>query len=126
MKEFRTAIEAHDVEAVLALIADDVVFRSPIVYAPYHGRERVEQVLGAAGRVLEDFRYTRELASADGADHALVFTARVGDREIEGCDFMHTNADGLIDELYVMVRPLSAAMALAEAMKEQLEVVHGS
>ena len=46
--------------------------------------------------------------------------ARIGDRELEGCDFLHSNDDGLIDELYVMVRPLSAAMALADAMTKQL------
>jgi hypothetical protein len=44
----------------------------------------------------------------------------VGDREVEGCDFVHTNDEGLIDELYVMVRPLSGAVALAEAMKREL------
>jgi hypothetical protein len=50
----------------------------------------------------------------------LVFRARVGDREVEGCDFIHLNEEGLIDEVYVMVRPLSGVMALAEAMKRQL------
>ena len=55
-------------------------------------------------------------------DHALVFRARIGDREVEGCDFLHTNGDGLIDEMFVMFRPLSGAMALAEAMKRQLEL----
>jgi hypothetical protein len=60
------------------------------------------------------------LAAADGADHALVFQARIGDRDVEGCDFLHVNDDGLIDELSVMVRPLSAAVALAEAMQREL------
>ena len=120
MREFRTAIENRDLDGLMALMADDVVFRSPIVHAPYHGRASVEQLLRAVPEVFEDFRYTRELASADGADHALVFRTRIGGREVEGCDFLHTNAEGLIDELYVMVRPLSAAMALREAMKAQL------
>ena len=44
----------------------------------------------------------------------------MGDRELHGCDFLHTAQDGLIDELTVMVRPLSAALALAEAMKAEL------
>jgi hypothetical protein len=50
-----------------------------------------------------------------------VFAARVGDRELEGCDFLHENADGLIDEFVVMVRPLTAALALAEAMRAHFE-----
>ncbi|GAA2614478.1 hypothetical protein GCM10010304_79370 [Streptomyces roseoviolaceus] len=63
----------------------------------------------------------REINDADGRDHALVFTARVGDREINGCDFIHVDDNGLIDELTVMVRPLSGAQALAAAMGAQFE-----
>jgi hypothetical protein len=44
----------------------------------------------------------------------------VGNRELEGSDFLHVGDRGLIDELTVMVRPLSAALALAEAMKARL------
>jgi ketosteroid isomerase-like protein len=121
MQEFRTAVEARDVDAAVALLAEDVVFRSPVVFSPYRGREAVAPLLHAVSRVFEDFRYTREMGTADGHDHALVFEARVGDREIEGCDFLHTDADGAIDEMYVMVRPLSGTLALAEAMRAQLE-----
>jgi len=120
MQQFRDAVESHDVDALAALLSDDVVFRSPVVYRPYHGREQVEVLLRAVGQVLEDFHYTRQIGAPDAADHALVFSARVGDREVEGCDFMHVNDDGLIDELYVMFRPLSGVMALAEAMQRQL------
>jgi hypothetical protein len=54
-----------------------------------------------------------------------VFQARVGDKQIEGCDFIHLDDDGLIDELVVMVRPLSGALALAEAMQAQLAAEPG-
>jgi hypothetical protein len=70
--------------------------------------------------VFEDFSYTREIGAPDAPDHALVFQARVGDRQIEGCDFLHMDEHGSIDEFVVMVRPLSGALALAEAMKAQL------
>jgi len=123
MQQFREAVESHDIDALVALFSDDVVFRSPVVHRPYHGREQVEVLLRAVARVLEDFRYTRQIGAPDAADHALVFRARVGDREVEGCDFMHVREDGLIDELYVMFRPLSGVLALAEAMKRQLEAV---
>lgn len=120
MVPFRAAVEAQDLEAGVALLAEDVVFRSPIVFKPYHGREMVAPLLHAVSRVFEDFRYVREIGAPGERDHALVFEARIGDRQLEGCDFLHTNEDGLIDELVVMVRPLSAALALAEAMAAEL------
>jgi ketosteroid isomerase-like protein len=116
MHPFRAAIEARDMDAAVALLADDVVFRSPVVFTPYQGREAVRPILHAVSRVFEDFRYVREIGSQDGADHVLVFHARVGGREIDGSDFLHLDDDGSIDELTVMVRPLSAALGLAEAM----------
>ena len=121
MHPFRAAIEAQDIDAALALLAQDVVFRSPVVFKSYHGREAVAPLLLAVSRVFEDFRYEREIGAPDTRDHALVFSARIGDRELEGCDFLHTNEDGLIDDFCVMVRPLSGALALAEAMKAELE-----
>jgi hypothetical protein len=109
MHPFRSAIEARDVEAAVALMREDVVFRSPAVF-----------ILEAVVEVFQDFRYTREIGAADASDHALVFEARVGDKQLEGCDFLRHDEDGVISELTVMIRPLSAALALAEAMKAQL------
>jgi ketosteroid isomerase-like protein len=120
MHPFRAAIEAKDIDAAIALLAEDVVFRSPIVFKPYQGRDAVEPILRAVSQVFEDFTYTREIGSHDAADHALVFRARVGDRELEGSDFLHVDEDGSITELTVMVRPLSGAVALAEAMRALL------
>src|SRR3954464_7574930 len=120
MQQFREGIERRDLEGVFALLSEDVAFRSPIVHKPYQGREQVEVLLTAVAQVFEDFRYTREIGAPDASDSALVFRARIGDREVEGCDFIHVGSDGLIDELYVMVRPLTGARALAEAMKQQL------
>ncbi|GGJ06118.1 nuclear transport factor 2 family protein [Streptomyces brasiliensis] len=116
MRAFRKAIEARDLDAVEALLAEDVVFRSPVVFKPYTGRAITAAILREVAQVFEDFRYERELAGADGRDHALVFTARVGDRELSGCDFIQVDEAGLIADLTVMVRPLSGAHALAEAM----------
>ncbi len=120
MQQFRDAIERRDLEGLVALFSEDIVFRSPVVHTPYQGPAQVKALLRAVGQVLEDFRYIRQIGALDAADQALVFRARVGDREVEGCDFIHMNDDGLIDELYVMFRPLSGLLALAEAMKRQL------
>ena len=51
----------------------------------------------------------------------MVFKAKVDGLDIEGCDFLHENSDGLIDEFVVMVRPLSGALALADAMRAHFE-----
>lgn len=120
MQPFRAAIEARDIEAAIALLAPDVVFHSPIAFTPYRGAEQVGVILRAVFEVFADFRYVREIGAPDARDHALVFRATVGGKEIEGCDFLHLTADGAIDGFTVMVRPLNAAMALAEAMKARL------
>jgi hypothetical protein len=120
MHPFRSAVEAQDLDAAVALLSEDVVFRSPIVFKPYHGRAAVGALLAAVSRVFEDFSYLREIGAPDARDHALVFQARVGDKQVEGCDFLHVDENGSIDELVVMVRPLSGALALAEAMKAEL------
>jgi len=117
----RSALESRDVDAAVALLAPDVVFRSPIVHKPYRGPGAVRALLEGVLAVFEDFRYERVIGAPDAVDHALVFVARIGDRELEGCDFLHENADGLIDEFVVMVRPLTGAHALAEGMRAHFE-----
>lgn len=121
MRAFREAVEKLDLDAAEALLAPDVVFTSPVVFKPYAGKAITAAILRAVSGVFQDFRYVREINDVNGRDHALVFTARVGDREINGCDFIHVDDDGLIDEFTVMVRPLSGAQALAAAMGEQFE-----
>lgn len=120
MHPFREAVEAGEIEGMLELVSPDVVFSSPVVFRPYHGRDTLGVILRAVMRVLEDFRYEREIGADGAEDHALLFRARVGDRELQGCDFLHVGEDGLIDEFTVMVRPLSAALALAEAMRAEV------
>jgi hypothetical protein len=80
----------------------------------------VRRLLDAVLAVFEDFHYTREIGADGSRDHALVFETRVGDKQIEGCDFLQLDEDGAISELMVMVRPMSGLLALAEAMKVQL------
>jgi hypothetical protein len=120
MQAFRDAVERRDLDALIALLSKEVLFRSPAVHTPYQGRDQVKPLLRAVGQVLQDFSYTRQIGAPHSRDHALVFRGRIGDRVLEGCDFIHVDEQGLIDELYVMIRPLSGLMALAEAMKRQL------
>ncbi|MER7278379.1 nuclear transport factor 2 family protein [Dactylosporangium sp. NPDC000244] len=123
MISFRSAVEARDAEAIAATLAAGVVFHSPVAFRPYEGKPMVAAILRGVLRVFEDFRYVRELGGAGDRDHALVFEARIGDVAVEGCDFLHLDEDGLIDDFTVMVRPLSAAQALAAAMAAQFDQI---
>src|SRR6266487_122064 len=117
---FRAAAAAKDFSAIDELFAEDVVFRSPVVFKPYEGREAIAMLLGAVAQVFEDFRYTDQVETGDAA--ALAFSARVGDKELDGIDFLHFD-DGRINRMEVFVRPMSGVHALADAMKRKLEEV---
>ncbi len=119
MHSFRKAVEDRDEAAIQALLADDVVFTSPVAFKPYAGKPITAAILCGVLRVFEDFRYVREIHDSNGGHHALEFeTGIVGSPgvTVNGCDFIHVNDDGLIDDFKVMVRPLSGAKALSEAM----------
>jgi hypothetical protein len=111
---FRAAIEARDLQAMSILLAPDVVFWSPVAFKPFRGRQDVTRVLGQVLEVFEDFAYIDELEGS--GTHALVFEATVSGRAVQGLDHLRFDEAGLISEFTVMVRPLSAVIALAEAM----------
>jgi hypothetical protein len=116
---FRAAVEQADLDAAVALLAENVVFRSPAVFKPYEGRETVATILRTVFHVLEDFHYTDEL---DGHGiHGLLFGARVGDRSLQGIDLLRHDAHGQIAEFTVMIRPASGLIAVAERMGPALE-----
>ena len=117
---FTAAVEAEDPEALTEALADDVVFRSPVVFKAYEGKAIVSTILTeGAMKVFEDFRYVNRFEDGDAA--ALIFKARVGDRELDGLDLLRFDADGKVAELLVMARPMSGLNALAEAMGREFE-----
>ena len=113
---FRAAVESRDLDAAVALFAQDVVFNSPVVHAPYVGREALRMILGGVLVVFEDFRYTAEYSGPDG--HVLEFACRVGRFDLQGVDILRGGEP--FTELTVLVRPYSAATALRERMAELL------
>jgi hypothetical protein len=116
---FQTAVLSGDEEALAEILADDVVFRSPAVFKPYRGRDATTLVLRAVSQVFEDFRYEDRFEGSDG--DVLLFSARVGDRELNGIDLLRFDDAGKVRELTVMIRPLSGLTALVEAMGRELE-----
>jgi hypothetical protein len=120
---FRDAALAKDHAAMVDTLALEVVFNSPVAFLPFEGRDAVGQVLGAVMETFEDFRYTDELEGATA--HALVFSARVGSKEIQGIDLLRFDESGQIRDFTVLVRPLSATIALAEAMGPKVAHLKG-
>jgi hypothetical protein len=118
MHPFRAAVEGRDIDAALALFAEDATIDSPVAFKPFAGIDQVSVVLRAVSETFEDFHYTDEL-EADGKA-ALIFRTHIGDRQLEGLDLFRFDAEGQIVELTVMVRPLSGVIALAEAVGPKL------
>ena len=116
---FRVAAEAKDVELMAEVLREDVVLHSPILFRGFEGREIVGQVLTHVAATLEGLTYTDELATGDSV--CLRFKAKVGDRELEGIDFLELDEDGRVRDLTVFMRPLSAITAFNEQMKSRLE-----
>jgi SnoaL-like domain len=120
MHAFRAAVEARDHAAMTAALAPDIRFHSPVAHRPFAGRDAASGVLAAVLDTFEDFSYTDEL-EGPGGTLALVFSARVGDKRVQGLDLLRLDGDGLIEELTVMIRPLSGILALGEAMAPKVE-----
>ena len=108
------------------LLADDVVFHSPIVFTPQRGREVTARYLEAAAATLPGdpaggggFRYTKQVTAGDVA--VLEFETTVDGRYVNGVDIIRCDGSGRIVEFRVMIRPLQAIAAVGERMRERLE-----
>ena len=121
---FRQAAEAKDFSQVAELFAEDVMFRSPVVFKPYEGRDTVQVLLGAIVQVFEDFHYLEQVETGDAA--VLFFEAAVGDRQVQGVDILKFGDGDRIVEMTVMLRPMSGLHAVAEQMKQLLEAAGAS
>ena len=119
MHPFRTAVESGRFDTIGELFAEDAVLHSPIAHHPYHGKDSIAMIVSAVANTLNDFRFTTEMRGEHG-DHALMFDATVDGLQIQGCDFVHTRADGLIATITVMLRPLKAVSVFADKMRTEL------
>lgn len=120
LKRWHTMLATADLKDLPELLAPDAVFRSPMAHTPYPGGAVVSMILNTVFTVFEDFHYHRKLASADGHNVVLEFSARVGDKQLKGIDLIRFNEEGKIIEFEVMVRPLSGLQALGEEMGRRL------
>jgi hypothetical protein len=120
---FRAAVEQRNVDQVPELFHEDAAFRSPVLFKPYEGRDQVLKVLRAAEQVLGmggEFRYVHQLEDFDDRVAILEFVTQIDGKQVEGIDKLTFDADGLITELKVMIRPASALQLVAAKMAEEL------
>ncbi|MDC8756761.1 nuclear transport factor 2 family protein [Janthinobacterium fluminis] len=113
-------VASRNLDNLLAIVHPDAVFRSPLANSAYHSSAAVALALGTVINVFENFRYHRQLASDDGLNVVLEFSANVGDRQLKGIDLVRFDEDGKIVEFEVMVRPLSGLQALGLEMGKRL------
>lgn len=114
IKRMQDVVAKGDESLIHELLAEDVRFLPPTYYSTWTGREPVAAVLGHVGQVFSDFRYRRIMG--DGNDWALEFQCKVGDLDAVGVDLITLNADGLIQDFEVVMRPYKSVGALREAM----------
>jgi len=114
-------VSAGDLGCVGELMHSEIVFWSPVVFKPYRGTTIASLILNTVSQVFEDFVYHRKMPSPDGLSITLEFTARIGDKSLKGVDIIRFDADGLICEFEVLIRPLSALQTLTQIMAEKLK-----
>jgi hypothetical protein len=110
----------HGPDGLAALLAEDVVFISPVVHTPQRGKMITMAYLLAAGQTLGkgEFRYTRVFDCGDKA--VIEFETVMDGILVNGIDMIAWNAAGEITEFKVMVRPLKGVQAVHAAMGAML------
>ncbi|MBM7060896.1 nuclear transport factor 2 family protein [Pseudomonas sp. UL073] len=120
LAQWHRMVAAGDLSKLPELLDPAAVFRSPMAHTAYPGGQTVNLILNTVLQVFEDFTYHRELATADGLNVVLEFSAKVASRELKGIDMIRFDETGKIVEFEVMVRPMSGLQALGEEMGRRL------
>ena len=120
IERWREAVRSRDPSRLDALLAEDVVFFSPVVHAPQRGKAITAKYLGAAIAVFggSDFRYVEQWIGAASA--VMEFVTTIDGVEVNGVDIIGWNAEGRIDRFKVMVRPLKAIDIVRQRMAAAL------
>lgn len=109
------------------LLADDVVFHSPVVHTPQVGKAVTAMYLQGAlyalaeGKPISEskFEYVREIL--DGNNAMLEFRTEIDGIEVNGIDIIQCNDQGQISDFKVMIRPLKAVNTVHQKMMAMLE-----
>lgn len=114
-------VDARDAAGLDALLADDVVFHSPVVHTPQRGKAIAKQYLSAAIAVFGNpsFRYVREVVGE--RDALLEFEVEIDGVQVNGVDLIRWDDGGQIVDFKVLVRPLKALLAIQQRMAALLQ-----
>jgi hypothetical protein len=119
--QWHNIIRELDPSGLAELLADDVVFYSPVVHTPQIGKAITTMYLSAAIRIFgsSPFRYVREVIGE--SDAVLEFETEIDGIVINGVDMIKWNSDDKIVEFKVMIRPLKAINLIHQKMGEMLQ-----
>ena len=120
---FRVFWESGDLGVWIDALAPDVELHSPLITAPFRGRKVAAELYGVLFDQLDDFEVADEFST--GSSYVCLWRANVGGRQIEGADFIRSNAEGKIVEVTVLVRPLVAIAAFARGVGPPLAAKQG-
>jgi hypothetical protein len=120
LAKWHDMVARRDLAELGDIVHPDATFRSPMAFKPYQSGAAVMLIIRTVMTVFEDFAYHRQFVSDDGRSVTLEFSARVGERSLKGVDLIAFNADGLITDFEVMVRPFNGLQALGEQMGARL------
>lgn len=125
LETWRRLVRERNVDSLNELLADDVVFYSPVVFTPQRGKPLTILYLAAAMEVFgsEKFRYVREVVGA--TDAVLEFETEIEGVYINGVDTLRWNETGQLTEFKVMLRPLKAIQLVQRLMSEQMQKAFG-
>lgn len=125
VKIWHEIVETRNSALLDSVLADDVIFYSPVVHTPQIGKEITLAYLMAAFHVFLDpsFRYIREVVGE--SDAVLEFMVELDGIAVNGVDMIKWNADGKICEFKVMLRPLKAVNLIHEKMRSMLAAAKG-
>ena len=114
-------VASRDAKGLDALLADNVVFLSPVVHTPQAGKAITTRYLAAAFQVFfnPSFRYVREIAGP--RDAVLEFEVEIDGIAINGIDMLKWNDEGRIVEFKVFIRPLKAVNLIHQKMGAMLQ-----
>ena len=114
-------VRTRKTSGLAALLADDVVFHSPVVHTPQRGKAVTTMYLGAALHLfgVESFRYVREVIGPQ--DAVLEFELEIEGTVINGADMLRWNEAGQITDFKVMLRPLKAVNVIHQKMMAMLQ-----
>jgi hypothetical protein len=113
-------MQARNAAGLHELLADDVVFYSPVVGTPQVGKPITTAYLSAAMHVFgnETFKYVREVVGS--TDAVLEFELVLDGIRVNGVDILTWNAANQLTEFKVMLRPLKAVNIIHQKMGEML------